>query len=70
MNKNELCTTNGRVHAGFSSFRAFVARKKSRCKLIGNSLEIPHETLPSTVSGNGRKISINLTEKIIKNQKS
>jgi uncharacterized protein len=26
-----------------------VARKKSRCKLIGNRLVIPHDTIPSNV---------------------
>lgn len=26
--------THGIVHAGFSGFRAFEARKKGRCKLI------------------------------------
>lgn len=29
--------THGIVHAGFRDFRAFVARKKSGCKLIGKS---------------------------------
>jgi hypothetical protein len=42
-------TTYGIVHAGFSGFRAFVARKKSRCKLIGNRLVLPHDTIPSNV---------------------
>jgi len=42
-------TTHGIVHAGFSGFRAFVARKKGRCKLIGNRLVLPHDTIPSTV---------------------
>ena len=36
-------------------FRAFVARKKSRCKLIGFRLVIPHDTIPSTVSCNHKK---------------
>jgi hypothetical protein len=35
------------VHAGFSGFRKFVARKKSRCKLIGNRFVIPHDTIHS-----------------------
>jgi len=43
--------THGIVHAGFRGFRRFVARKKSRCKQIGNRLVIPHDTLPSTVVG-------------------
>ena len=43
-------TTNGIVHAGFSGLRGFVARKKSRSKLIGNCLVIPHDTIPSTVT--------------------
>ena len=38
-------STHGIVHAGFSGFRAFVARKKSRCKLIENRLVIPHDTI-------------------------
>lgn len=42
-------TTHGIVHAGFRGFRVFVARKKSRCKLIGNRFVIPHDTMPSTV---------------------
>ena len=41
--------THGIVHAGFSGLRAFVARKKSRYKLIGNRLVVPHDTIPSTV---------------------
>ncbi len=41
--------THGIVHAGFRGFRAFVARKKSRCKLIGNRFVIPHDTIPSNV---------------------
>jgi len=40
---------HGIVHAGFSGLRAFLARKKSRCKLIGNRLVIPHDTIPSTL---------------------
>jgi len=31
--------------------------KKVGSKLIGNSFEIPHETLPSTVSGHCNKTS-------------
>ena len=38
--------TYGIVHAGFGGLRAFVARKKSRCKLIENKLEIPQDTIP------------------------
>lgn len=40
-------TTHGIVHAGFSGFRAFVARKKGQCKLIGNQLRTParHHTI-------------------------
>jgi len=49
--KNET-PTHGIVHAGFRGLRWFVARKKSRCKLIGNRLVIPHDTIPSTVKGN------------------
>ena len=41
--------THGIVHAGFRGMRRFVARKKSRCKLIGNLLVIPHDTIPSNV---------------------
>jgi hypothetical protein len=48
-------TTHGIVHAGFSGIRAFVARKKSRYKLIGFHLVIPHDTIPSTVGGNAKK---------------
>ena len=33
------------VHAGFRGFRAFVARKKSWCNLIGNRFVIPHDTI-------------------------
>jgi hypothetical protein len=42
--------THGIVHAGFSGFRAFVARKKVRCKLSGNRFELPHDTIPSNIS--------------------
>jgi hypothetical protein len=38
------------VHAGFRDFRGFVARKKSRCNLIGNRFVIPHDTIHSTVA--------------------
>ena len=51
-NKNTERTAHGIVHAGFSGFRAFVARKKSLCKLKGNRLVIPHDTIPSTVTSN------------------
>ena len=53
--------THGIVHAGFRGMRRFVARKKSRCKLIGNLLVIPHDTIPSTVMANPKKIN---TDKI------
>jgi hypothetical protein len=43
------------VHAGFRGFRRFVARKKSRCKLIGNRLVIPHDTIPSNVGKHFKK---------------
>jgi len=46
------------VHAGFSGLRAFVARKKSRCKLIGNRFVIPHDTIPSTVMRQCRENSV------------
>ena len=48
-NNNGQRTTHGIVHAGFRGFRRFVNRKKSRCKLIGNRLVIPHDTIPSYV---------------------
>jgi hypothetical protein len=48
MNK-QLLATHGIVHAGFRGLRGFDARKKSWCKLIGNSLVIPHDTIPSNV---------------------
>ncbi len=38
------------MHAGFSGFRRFVARKKSWCKPIGYRFVIPHDTIPSNVS--------------------
>ena len=37
---------NGIVHADFRGFRAFMTRKKGRCKLIGIRLVIPHDTIP------------------------
>jgi hypothetical protein len=40
-------TTMCIVHAGFRGFRAFVARKKSRSKLIGSCFVIPHDTIHS-----------------------
>lgn len=40
------------MHAGFSGLRMFEAREKGQCKLIGNRLVIPHDTIPSTVSHN------------------
>jgi len=42
-------TTHGIVHAGFRGLRRFVARKKARCKLIGNRLVVPQDTIPSNV---------------------
>jgi hypothetical protein len=39
---------NGIVHAGFNGFQRFVARNKSRCKLVGNRFVLPHDTMPST----------------------
>jgi hypothetical protein len=52
--------THGIVHAGFSDFRRFVACKNSQCKLIGNRLVIPHDTIPSNV---GNKAKTNPTNK-------
>jgi hypothetical protein len=49
MNKSQGIT-HGIVHAGFRGFRALVARKKGRCKLIGYRLVIPHDTIPSTLA--------------------
>ncbi len=46
---NNIPPTHGIVHAGFSGLRRFVARKKVRCKLIGNRHVIPHDTIPSNV---------------------
>ena len=51
-NKKILMPTHGMVHKGFRDFRAFVARKKSRCKLISFRLVIPHDTIPSNVVSN------------------
>jgi hypothetical protein len=51
-------TTHGIVHAGFSGFRRFAARKKGQCKLIGNRFVIPHDTIPSTVSGHFKRQNI------------
>ena len=47
--------THGIVHAGFRGFRRFEARKKGRCKLIGNRLVIPHDTIPSNVTSKPKK---------------
>ncbi len=47
--------THGIVHAGFRGLRRFMARKKSRCKLIGNRFVIPHDTIPSNVSVHCKK---------------
>ncbi len=55
---NNETLTHGIVHASFSGFRRFVARKKSRCKLIGNRLVIPHDTIPSTVTSNVKKTTM------------
>ena len=43
--------THGIVYAGIKGFRAFVACKKGRCKLIGNRIVILHDTIPSNVNG-------------------
>jgi len=51
-NKKHQLATHGIVHAGFRGIRAFVARKKGRCKLIGFRFVIPHDTIPSTVGAN------------------
>jgi hypothetical protein len=37
------------VHEDFRGFARFVVRKKSRYKLIGNRLVIPHDIIPSNV---------------------
>ncbi len=47
--------THGIVHEGFSGFRVFLARNKSRCKLIGYRPLIPHDTIPSNVGGHCNK---------------
>lgn len=49
MNKHDRIT-HGIVHAGFSGFRRFVARKKGRCKLISFRFVIPHDTIPSPLA--------------------
>jgi len=46
MRKKLLCLTHGIVLAGFSGLRAFMARIKGQCKLIGNRFELPHDTIP------------------------
>lgn len=43
------------MHTGFSGLRAYVVRKKSRCKRIENCFELPHGTIPSTVAHNFEK---------------
>lgn len=48
--KHETLTA-GIVHAAFNRLQRFVARKKGRCTLIGNHFELPHDTIPSIVSG-------------------
>lgn len=45
------------VHAGFSGFRAFVAREKSWCNLIGNRFVIPHDTIHLTLCTIHEKIN-------------
>jgi len=49
--------THGIVHTGLRGLRGFVARKKSRYKLIGNRLVLPHDTIPSTVGCKPKKRS-------------
>ena len=44
MNKMLERTTHGVVYPGFRGFRAFVARKRVWCKLIGNRSLIPQPT--------------------------
>ena len=39
-------STNGIVHDGVRGFRAFVACKESRYKLIGNCIVISHDIKP------------------------
>jgi len=53
------------VHAVFRGMQAFMARKKGRCKLIGNRFVITHDTMPSTVTSNppSMKISMNILDK-------
>ena len=46
LNKKQLAKTHGIVHAGFRGLQWFVARKKDRCKLIGNRLVNLHDTIP------------------------
>ena len=55
---NNETPTHGIVHAGFRGFRAFVARKKGRCKLIDLRFVIPHDTIPSNVGGNFTKQNV------------
>lgn len=43
--ENNEGTTMCIVHAGFRGFRAFEARKISRCNLTGIRFEIPHDTI-------------------------
>jgi len=57
-------TLNGIVHAGFSEFSGFVARKKNRCKLIGNHLVIPHYTQLANVCEKQEIHLINTTIRI------
>ena len=38
--------TNGIVHDGFRGLQSFLIRKIGRCKLIGNHLVLPHDTIP------------------------
>jgi hypothetical protein len=48
-------TTMCIVHAGFVGFRSFVGRNIGRCKLIGNRIVIPHDTIHSTLCSRVRK---------------
>ena len=57
-----MLTTHGIVHAGLSGLRRFVARKKSRYKLIGNRFVIPHDTIPLPF---GRNAKIQQTNEIL-----
>ncbi len=52
--KEHQAVTHGIVHADFSGFRRFVARKKSKCKLIRNRFVFPHDTIPSNVVHNAK----------------